>query len=173
MWTGHNLRKKSVFDWRPELLWDGSTHPVEAERKVGRMGGCRGRRVGCGPAGTRQGLTQALCSGHMAFVISHWERDSPLAPPPPPLPHHISLYPTFPPSLSPFSCRDLEAWSALVVYCALNAPLSSFTPTTNTTTRPPKLRSVKRKMAQRRRGCWRCEALSDGRLESSQEGVRF
>lgn len=36
----------------------------------------------------------------MAFVISHWERDSPLAPPPPPFPHHISLYPTFPLSLS-------------------------------------------------------------------------
>lgn len=34
----------------------------------------RGRRVGCGPARTRKGLTQSLCSGHMAFVISHWEK---------------------------------------------------------------------------------------------------
>lgn len=42
------------------------------------------------------------------------------AAPPPQLSHHISLYPTFPSSLS--SCRDLKAWSALVVYCALNVP---------------------------------------------------
>lgn len=41
---------------------------------------------------------------------------------PPQLSHHISLDPTFPSSLS--SCRDLKAWSALVVYCALNVPFA-------------------------------------------------
>lgn len=71
------------------------------------------------------------------------------------------------PSLSLSSCWDLKAWSALVVYCALNGPLLHHHPP------PPKLRSVKRKKAQRRRGCWRCEALSDRGWSHHRKVVAF
>lgn len=84
----------------------------------GLGGGCRGRRVGCGPAGTRRGLTQALCSGHMAFVISHWERDSSLTllPPPPPSSSHLSLsdFPSLSLSLLLSGFKGLKCFSCLL-----------------------------------------------------------
>lgn len=138
---------------KAELLCDGSTRPVEADREVGggRKGVYRGRRVGCGPAGTCGGLTQALCSGHMAFVISHWEKDSPLAPPlppPPTLSSHLSLsdFPFLSLLLSGF--KGLKCFSCLLcIKCPFRSPVLP------SARLPPTLRSVKRKMAQRRRGC--------------------
>jgi len=118
------------------------------ERVVGGWRGYRGRGVGCGPAGTRRGLTQALCSGHMAFVISHWDRDSPLAPPPPPpLSSHLYNRHTLSRSLLLSGFKGLKCFSCLL--CIKRPP--SFTPPP--TPSAPKLRSVKRKMAQWRRGC--------------------
>lgn len=110
-------------------LVESSTSRTEAEGRACRVRGYRGRRLGCGSAGTRRGLTQALCSGHMAFVISHWDRDSPVA-----LPLAASLNPTFPSHSSPLllGFKGFGCFSCLL--CIKRPPFRS----------PLKLGSVKR-----------------------------
>lgn len=78
------------------------------------------------------------------------------AAPPPTLSSHLSLsdFPFLSLLLSGF--KGLKCFSCLLcIKCPFRSPvLPSARP-------PPTLRSVKRKMAQRRRGCWRCEAFAE------------
>lgn len=162
LFSSYSIKKNIIhFRRRPRLPCD---NPPAQKRLVGWVDGgavYRGRSSGCGPAGTCQGLTQALCSRHMAFVISHWEKDSPLAPPSLSLPHHISFCSSFPPSLPLFHSflvlgfRSLKCFSCLL--CIKCPPFF-------TTTRPLNFAVLREK--------WLSGGKAADAVKSSQTEVR-